>query len=160
MPNVGQFPFSYPQTKVYYGYSKGYICLFDFESAKEKDYRINHLTWGKFICDQKPVTIIFRLNREKLANKLIPNSFPQKLGEEGHKPFIPFVEVWYPEAIPLSSIDSYIITLWDSESYEIYFHEYTKDEYQEFEDNVKNIEDMWSELLQKSKQNQSKDNTQ
>jgi hypothetical protein len=159
MPNKGQFPFSYPQSKIYYGHSMGYICLFDFESSREEDYRINHHTWAKFIRDHEPVTIIFRLNREKLGDKLLPNSHPPKLGEEGHKAFIPFVEVWYPEAIPLSSVDSYIITWWNSESHEIVFQEFSNERFQEFDETIRAIEEMWLELLQEESWNQSKDAT-
>ena len=135
-PNIGQFPYSYPQSKSYFG-SNGYICLFDFESVLEEDYRKNHKIWEDFIYSRsisKVFTIILRLNREFLSKKLIPNSAAPKPGEKEYKPKIGFVEVWYPEAIPLSAIDSYIFTLWDSELRKIEFCEYPKDNLQDFEE--------------------------
>jgi hypothetical protein len=132
LPNSGQFPSSYPQSKSYFGPSMGYICLFDFESSREEDYRINHHIWGMFFADQKPVTIVLKLNRHDLQDKLFPNSVAPKLGEENYKGFISFVEAWYPEAIPVSAIEGYIVTYY--ESFEIKFIEFSKDESQEFDD--------------------------
>ena len=91
----------------------GYICLFDFESAREEDYLINYHTWEQFFSDHKPVTIVLRLNRGWLAHKLIPNSERPKIGDPSYKASIPYVEVWYPDPIPLSVIDDYFIT-WDA----------------------------------------------
>ena len=113
LSNTGSFPFSYPQSKTYYGYSKGYISLFDFESSREEDYLTNYHTWEQFFFDHKPVTIVLRLNRGWLAPKLIPNSERPQIDEQGYKASIPYVEVWYPEPIPLSVIDDYFIT-WDA----------------------------------------------
>jgi hypothetical protein len=131
LPNKGTFPFSYPQSKTNFGHSMGYICLFDFESAREEDYRANHHIWADFFSDGKPVTIVLKLNRQRLADKLIPNSARPKLGEPGYKPAIAFVEVWYPEAIPTSAIDSYIITWWNSKG--VILHEFSNDNIEEFE---------------------------
>lgn len=135
LPNKGDFPFRYPQSKTYYGYSMGYICLFDFESAREEDYRGNHYWWADFFCDHRqPVTIVLKLNRQALAGKLIPNSARPKLDEVGYVPAIAYVEVWYPEAIPVSAIDGFIITWWDSEAHKLLFHEYSIEKVEEFEE--------------------------
>src|SRR2546422_7970957 len=71
LPNKGELPFSYPQSEAYYGYSMGYVSLFDFESAQEEGYRGNHHMWAGFLTDRRPVTIVLKLNRQKLADKLI-----------------------------------------------------------------------------------------
>jgi len=111
----------------------GYICLFDFESAREEDYRRNHHLWADFFYGHKPMTIILKLNRLKLADKLIPNSARPKLGEAGYIPAIAYVEVWYPEAIPVSAIDSYIVTWLDSKTNELLFQEYSREMVAELE---------------------------
>ena len=133
LPNKGNFPFSYPQSEKYYGYSMGYICLFDFEAAREEDYRGNYHLWADFFYDHKPKTVILKLNRQKLADKLIPNSARPKNGEVGYKPAIAYVEVWYPVAIPVSAIDSYIVTWLDSKTHKLVFQEYSKEQTKEFE---------------------------
>ena len=135
VPNTGQFEYTYPQSKFYFSHRKGYVCLFDFESSREKDYRTNHLTWAQFFTDQKPVTVILKLNRKELAEKLIPNSAGPKGLEPGNQ-FIPYVEAWYPEPIPVSSIESLIISFWNSDSYRTEFLEFTKAEMDEFENYI------------------------
>jgi hypothetical protein len=134
LPNDGTLPLSYPQSNVYYGYSKGYICLFDFESAREEDYRANHHMWAQFFYDGKPVTIVLKLNRQKLAAKLIPNSSRPRPGETGYKPAIAYVEAWYPNPIPLSSVDGAIVTRWDSKREVLVI------------DDFSNLEEMWLSL--------------
>jgi hypothetical protein len=131
IPNDGTLSPSYPQSKGYYGYSKGYICLFDFESAREEDYRANHHMWAQFFYDGKPVTIVLKLNREKLAAKLIPNSSRPKPGDACYKPAIAYVEAWYPDPIPLSSVDGAIVTRWDSKRDLLLINEFS------------NLEEMW-----------------
>lgn len=132
-PNLGQFPYSYPQSKTYYGGSNGFICLFDFESAEEEDYRAIHLTWGQFLTDHKPITIIMRLNRQKLVQKLIPNSDAPKIGDPKYRSYIPYVETWYPEPIPLSAVENYIVTFWNRDADKIEFQEFTSEDLIEFE---------------------------
>lgn len=149
LPNKGNLPFSYPQSKTYYGFSKGYICLFDFESALEEDYRGNHHIWAKFFSDGKPVTIVLGLSRQKLADKLIPNSTRPKSSEIGYKPAIAFVEAWYPEAIPTSFIDGYIITWWNPKEHELVFHEFSKERVGEFDEFIFSLEEI---LLEVSRQ--------
>lgn len=139
LPNKGDFPFSYPQSKVYYGYAMSYVCLFDFESAREEDYRGNHHIWANFFYDHKPLTIILRLNRLMLANKLIPNSVRPKPGEAGYKSAIAYVETWYPEAIPVSAIDGYIVTCLDPQNHELLFQEYSREQATEFENLISQV---------------------
>lgn len=146
MPNQGQFPYSYPQSKFYYGPTKGYVCLFDFESVSEEKCIYIHHTWGGFFSDHKPVTVVLRLNREMLGDDLIPNSAPPKLGHEEYKGYIPFIEVWYPNPVPVAAIDSYIITYWDSEAFQTRFEEYPKERVQEFENILNMLEDIEREL--------------
>lgn len=140
LPNNGKFPLSYPQSEYYYGCSMGWICLFDFESAREEDYIKNHPIWADFFANHKPkrgpATIVLKLNRQKLADKLIPNSVRPKPGEPGYKPAIAYVEAWYPEAIPTSAIDSYIITSRNSENRELEFQEFPKEDLGKLEEKI------------------------
>lgn len=109
IPNTGQFPCKYPQTPNYYGYSKGYISLFDFGLVSDQQCIQIHHTWGQFFFDRKPVTIVLCLNRNVLSKKLIPNTAAPKLGNKDYKGRIPYVEAWYPEPIPFSVIDRFML---------------------------------------------------
>jgi hypothetical protein len=109
IPNTGQFEVSYPQTRGNYGFSKGYISLFDFESATNRQCVETYHNWDNFFLPYKSAIVVLRLNRAALSGKLIPNSAAPERGTEGYKPKIAYVEVWYPEPIPLSIIDGYIL---------------------------------------------------
>ena len=107
-PNKGQFQFTYPQSEYYYGYSNGLICLFDFAVPTLKECIITFDSWEQFFFDQHPVTIVFKLNREDLSDKLIPNSAAPK-NRPNYKGHIHYVESWYPEPISFSSIEGFCI---------------------------------------------------
>lgn len=113
--NRGQLPPSTSRSEGSYGNSEGHICLFDFESADEEKYKRTYHMWAEFFYKLKPVTIILKLNRAQLAEKLIPNSARPKPGEKGYKLSLPLIETWYPDEIPVSAINSYIVTCWDRE---------------------------------------------
>lgn len=83
-------------------YQNEYVCLFDFESSTYRHHVLIQTTWTGFFVDFQPATIVLQLTRHGLQDKLIPNS-------EGEGFYIPFVEVWYPEKIPISSINSYLV---------------------------------------------------
>lgn len=124
----GRFPETYPQTKVSYGFSIDCISLFDFESAREEDYRKNYPIWGGFFSDCKPITTIFKLDRQQLAQNLIPNSERPLPDEKDYKLSIAYVEVWYPREIPYEAIDSYIVTWQPYKFHEIAFRQFSKGE--------------------------------
>jgi hypothetical protein len=147
-PNKGQLPYSYPQSKFYYGPSMGYVCLFDFESADEKDCILIHHTWAQFFSDHKPATIVLRLNRKALAGDLIPNSAAPKLGSKEYRAKIPYIEVWYPRPIPVSAIDGYIVVVGGSRSEGVLFEEFPKEKIQEFDETLKMIEGIWRSDIQ------------
>lgn len=109
MPNQkGDFPYTTAQSQHFYGHSRGYICLFDFESVCEEDYACNVDIWNHFFVDQVPFTVLLRIDRSGLP-KLIPNSSAPK-SEYG---YIGFVESWYPEPIPVTCVNRVIITKWN-----------------------------------------------
>lgn len=133
LPNKGLFPFRYPQTPNYFGYSKGYVSLFDFGPARDRDCIAIHHTWGQFFFDHKPITTALRLNRDVLSDKLIPSTAAPKLGDKDYKGRIPYVEAWYPEAIPFSVIDSFMVVRLGAER-EVHVEEFDKERIVEFEE--------------------------
>lgn len=141
LPNEGQFPHSYPQSKFYYGPSKGYVCLFDFESAAEEDCIAVHRTWAQFFSDHRPATVALRLNRQALGADLIPNSSAPKLGTEGYRSYIPRVEAWYPKPVPLSAVDGYILIDGGSRTRRLLFQEFPKEQTEDFEEMLGFIEE-------------------
>lgn len=143
LPNDGTFPFTYPQSKNSYAFTKGYIALFDFETASVKQCVSQCDKWSSFFTDQKPVTVVLRLDRKQLEDKLKPNCVRPKPGDEDYKIAIPFVEVWYPEPIPVSAIQSRIITSRPSISYKIAFEEYDDSRVAEFENAINTIVGRW-----------------
>jgi hypothetical protein len=140
LPNTGDLPYSYSQSEHYYGSSKGWVCLFDFESAREEDYRRNHILWSDFFLSRNPrrgpATIVLNVNRQKLADKLIPNSARPRLGEPEYKPAFAYVEAWYPDAIPSSAIDSYIITWQNPAKHKLEFQEFSKADVEKLEEKI------------------------
>jgi hypothetical protein len=114
IPNTGDFAFTYPQSEKSYASTNGYISLFDFESVNEEldeeHIILTSLTWIQFFFDQHPVTIVLELSRHELASRLIPNSCGPRVGSKEYSIYIPYVEAWYPEKIPVSAIRNYILT--------------------------------------------------
>lgn len=112
IPNQGEFLYTYPQSKTYFASSKGYVCLFDFTTAS--DYQCISIcdTWSGFFFDQEPFTIVLRLSKTYLVDKLIPNTSAPKLGDPEYKGYIPYIESWYPEPIPYEAIEGLIISKW------------------------------------------------
>lgn len=108
-PNDGSFKFTYPQSQGNYGYKNGWVCLLDFRTDLIKLVR-TVWNWAQFFRDQKPLTLVFELEREKLP-KLIPSNAVPKVGQEGYLNHIGYVEAWYPEPIPTSAIKKYLITV-------------------------------------------------
>jgi hypothetical protein len=144
--NKGQYECSYPQSTVYYGPTMGYVCLFDFESATEEEIICIHPTWEQFFSDHRPVTISLRLNREKLGSELIANSSAPKIGDENYRGYIPFIEAWYPKPIPISAIDSYLVTMLNPKFGELIYEEYPVERIDELDEALGSIEEKWNRL--------------
>lgn len=144
-PNTGQYPYTYPQSKVYFASSKGYVSLFDFTSVLDRDCISNHHTWGKFFFDQEPVTIVLRLNEEHLVDR-IPNNLAPKSGNAEYKGYIPYVEAWYPGPIPFGAINRLIISRWSGRDELPFFIEFSIEEIEDFEHEIGIIEKRWMEL--------------
>jgi len=147
LPNQGQFPFTYPQSKISLAFSKGYTSLFDFGSVRDRDCISNHHNWGGFFFDQKPITIILCLNRGALSKKLIASSSVPKLGEPGYIFRIPYVEAWYPEPIPFGAIDGVIFTIHHGFGEGPLLFEFAKREMDLFEKIIDEIQNAWNDFL-------------
>ena len=82
--------------------AKDYVALFDFETPTREQIIPEWVKCERFFTLYKP-TIALRLDRRQLFDKLIANDAAR--GSEGRgKQWIPVVEVWYPEPIPVSAI--------------------------------------------------------
>lgn len=110
IPNDRSFPFTFPQTESSYALYKGYISLFDFQTPSIRNVILEYDKWIVFfVCDliEKPAKVIIRLKSDIIRPKLILNEVARN--EFGcKKVWIPNVEAWYPERIPVSAIDRFI----------------------------------------------------
>lgn len=143
LSNSGRFPYTYPQSKHSFGSSKSYISLFDFSSAQYRDIISIHHTWGGFFFDQDPVTIVLRLNKKPLSKKLIPND-QAKLDNPENKGYIPYLEAWYPGAIPFSVIIGLIISFEVEIDKPPFFQEFPVKEIDKFENVINDIKKQYS----------------
>ena len=116
-PNEGQYEFTYPQSEHNHGHINGWICLFDFKQDPFHIY-IGHDSWSNFFLQFKPITVIFKLNRDKL-DRIIPNKYHNS---EKHRGImcIPYVEAWYPSPIHISAIEKYIVVFINKDPVEFF----------------------------------------
>ncbi len=107
-PNLGERKYTFPQSENSYGKLKEYVCLFDFCSVNDAEFISTFIKWGCFFWHHKPFTVALKLNYQYLTSYLIPN---QAAHEEvgNRKVWIPYIEVWYPETIPISAIERYFM---------------------------------------------------
>jgi hypothetical protein len=89
-------------------------------------------TWTQFFFDCKPITIVLMLEREQLTDALIPSSYAPK-----DTFFIPSVEAWYPNPIPVSTISGYIPIFVPDFNQGIVYHYYDSRREDTFNDLVK-----------------------
>jgi hypothetical protein len=136
MPNRGQFEFTYQQSEHSFGFQNGYISLFDFESTTEEYCISTQDTWVSFFFDCSPITIVLRLDRDMLDERLIPNSAAPKGAF-----FIPYVDVWYPEPIPVAAIKNYIIVFPSDTNGPTYYMVFDSGQKSTFETFIKRIEE-------------------
>ena len=109
LPNDGSFPFTYPQSQNSYASHNRAVSLFDFETPSVAELLDEKWKWGSFFFVHKP-TIALRLDRDCLKTDLIPNNAAKQ--EVGFKKmWIPRVEVWYPEPIPVEVICGYVLAV-------------------------------------------------
>ncbi len=140
------YPFlkdTYPQSKFYFASFKSYVSLFDFSAAQYKQLISIHHTWGGFFFDQKPITIVLRLSKEELLDKLIPNS-AAKLDNPEKKGYIPYVEAWYPEPIPFNAILGLIISFDVGGDDLPFFQEFAMKDIDDFENIINDIDKRYS----------------
>jgi hypothetical protein len=107
-PNSGSRKYTFPQSANSYGTLKQYICLLDFCSVNYNEFVYTFNKWRHLFSQHNPISVALKLNREYLFPRLIPNNTARE--EVGiTKVWIPYVEAWYPEIIPLSAIEKYFI---------------------------------------------------
>lgn len=90
-----------------FGYINGFVSLFDFcDPTEEKIMRQWGNSWDVLVNTQED-QILIKFDRLKLITDIIPNArnfCPYRGQIEGG--CIPWVEVWYPRAIPIAFIQS------------------------------------------------------
>jgi hypothetical protein len=106
-PNLGgRFPRRFGDiTERSYGYKNKLVALFDFHTPSDREViRQWGNAWDVLVntCEDH---ILLQLDRCRLEAKIIPNS--KVWGRSDKKVLggcIPFVEVWYPEEIPIDTV--------------------------------------------------------
>jgi hypothetical protein len=123
--------------------------------STEREHILEAETWSFFFWDDlKPVTIVIELNQQELQAKLVPNSVAQAKKMEEKSPvdrdkawsYIPYVEAWYPEPIPVSAISSYILVFHPACFQEFRYEFFSIDQTQELLDLVTEIQDAFDRL--------------
>lgn len=107
-PWNGSFRAAYPKMNSHARYH-GWISLFDFQTPTEEQCFQVREQWGEFFVKEKPVTVLINLFRETLASKIIPNEAVEAEPNYQERMRIPYVEVWYPEPISLSAVQSCVL---------------------------------------------------
>jgi hypothetical protein len=101
LPNDGSRQWTFPQSANSVATRLRAVSLFDFRTATEKECISQALNWRGFFFFQK-VTVALRLS-DRIRPRLISNEKAfQLFGMSAVQ--IPFVEVWHPEPISISSI--------------------------------------------------------
>lgn len=107
-PNInGRFPYTFPQSEKSYGAKRGYICLFDLRNKADavideglrKFYFLNPNS-----AQNVPVFLV--LSPELYSNLIDCSVARAEVGPK--ETWIPDVECWYPNSIPLEHIDKTI----------------------------------------------------
>ncbi len=106
-PNTDNRAFSFPKTINSYGYSIKAVCLFDLKDQPVEVCRDGLFFRWSFRLFDSPVTIIMILDRLLLDGKLISNSAAR--GVSPYKDYIPYIEAWCKECIPISAITACIV---------------------------------------------------
>ena len=137
--NRGQYDYTYEVSERSYCIYKGWIALFDFIQPTLKDCIATHHTWNRFFFDQKPATVVLQLNAEKLSDKLIPNTMGPKIGSKDYRLYLPDVEAWHPEPIPIDFIAAMYCSYYDQNKQESVFKKFEKFESLEFEEYLRSF---------------------
>ena len=104
----GKLGCTYPQSQVFYGRKKGCVCLFDLRNTNDEEIE-NALDCFYFIGTEKlgDKQVFLILQAETYAELI---DIPQAEADLGSNVilWIPYVECWYPDALPLSKIQEII----------------------------------------------------
>lgn len=110
-PNDGRFPDTFERSAHSYGRSRGYISLFDFETPTLRQCVSEEPKWAMFFVQREPALVLMRLDRCKLAKKLVPNETAKREVGYGLPVWMPHVEVWYPDPIPIDWVTRYCLII-------------------------------------------------
>lgn len=112
LPNDGRFNPTYPQSRRSFAWNECAISLFDFKYSTDAQALEQPYRWMRFFADQQPVTVAIRLNLADLESSLIPNDAARARwpSTKYQEMWIPNVEVWSRQAIPVSCFDGCLLT--------------------------------------------------
>jgi hypothetical protein len=104
----GKLGCTFPQSRIFYGRKKGYVCLFDLRNTNDEEieYALDRFYFiGDRALGDKQVFLILQ---PKTYAEFI--DIPQAEADLGSNQilWIPDVECWYPDALPLSKIQEII----------------------------------------------------
>jgi len=137
--NKGQYKYTYDASGQSYSSYKEWIALFDFIRPTLKDCIMMYHMWSRFFFDQKPATVVLQLDAQKLSDKLIPNTRGPKIGSKNYKLFLPHVEAWYPDPIPINFITAMYCSYYDQNKQESVFKKFDKFESLKFEEYLRSF---------------------
>jgi len=101
-----------------------------------KECVFQHHNWEPFFYDQKPVTIVLKINIEKTQDKIINYHTVPKSKDFYKFNYIPYVESWYPEPIPFDFIDSFRMSFFDEKKSVPHFEGFDKENINEFVEKI------------------------
>lgn len=109
-PNDGTFPYSFPQSENSCCRMLDSVSLFDFETAPTEQIfdRRFHPNWSPFIFAHRPVTVILKIWRDVVDDRLISSNEANK--RTGGGVVIRPVEACYPGPIPIDGVRGAIVT--------------------------------------------------
>lgn len=97
-----RFQFTFPQSENNYGRQRGYVCLFDFREASEDDAREARRKFN-FLKPTSADPVFLFLSRSEHARLVAWTDAP------AGAMVVPYVETWYPEDVPLSSLSGALV---------------------------------------------------
>lgn len=136
VPNAGQFPTTFGQSKASYSRHLGAISMFDFDTADEPYIFEHEWKWGEVLATRLPAAVLIRIRRDALdrTKLLLPTEIflddPRLDALPTHirkgRMVIPAVEALHISAISASAFSGFVLVCFkDTGSYR--WHEMASD---------------------------------
>jgi len=100
-PNIGgRYRSNFNKYEMSYSHKQEVVALFDFVGPTEDELIVVwRRAWDILTLGLKETSVLLRLDRNRLRDKMIPNS-----EGEATTLYVPYCEVWYPSAIAISDV--------------------------------------------------------